>query len=35
MDSSLKQLAEINNELDKPFPYRGTDKIQDDFQTEF
>jgi hypothetical protein len=35
MDNILKQLTEIKNELDKPFPYRDTDKIQDDFQTEF
>jgi hypothetical protein len=35
MDNILKQLTEIKNELDKPFPYRDTDKIQDDFQREF
>jgi YxiJ-like protein len=35
MDNILKQLTEIKNELDNPFPYRDTDKIQDDFQTEF
>lgn len=35
MDNILKQLTEIKNELDKPCPYRDTDKIQDDFQTEF
>lgn len=35
MDNILKQLNEIKNELDKPFPYRDTDKIQEDFRTEF
>ena len=35
MNNILKQLAEIKNDLDKPFPYRDTNKIQDDFQTEF
>ncbi|MEH6958075.1 YxiJ family protein [Neobacillus drentensis] len=35
MDNILKQLTEIKNELGKPFPYSDTDKIQDDFQTEF
>ena len=35
MDSILKQLIEIKKELDNPFPYRDTDKIQEDFRTEF
>lgn len=35
MDSILKQLIEIKKELDNPFLYRDTDKIQEDFPTEF
>ena len=35
MDNIIKQLNEIKNELEKPFPYRDTDKIQEDFRTEF
>ena len=35
MDNIIKQLHEIKNDLDKPFPYRDTDQIQIDFQTEF
>ncbi|MEY2196890.1 YxiJ family protein [Neobacillus sp. BF23-41] len=35
MDNILKQLTEIKNELDNPFPYRDTDKIQEDFRSEF
>jgi hypothetical protein len=35
MDNILKQLTEIINELHKPFPYTDTDKIQEDFRTEF
>jgi hypothetical protein len=35
MNNILKQLTEIKNDLDKPFPYRDTDKIQEDFRTEF
>ena len=35
MDNILSQLYEIKNELNNPFPYRDTDKIQDDFQAEF
>ncbi|MFJ6208958.1 YxiJ family protein [Lysinibacillus sp. NPDC092081] len=31
----LKQLTEIKSELENPFPYRDTDKIQNDFRTEF
>jgi hypothetical protein len=35
MDSIIKKLFEIKKELDKPFPYSDTDKIQEDFRTEF
>ena len=35
MDNILTQLNEIKKELNNPFPYRDTDKIQDDFETEF
>lgn len=35
MDSILKQLIEIKKELDNPFPYRDTYKIQEDFRAEF
>lgn len=35
MDNIIKQLNEIKKELGKTFPYRDTDKIQEDFRTEF
>lgn len=35
MDNILKQLSDINKELNKPFPYKDTDKLQEDFVTEF
>ncbi|MER2079663.1 YxiJ family protein [Psychrobacillus psychrotolerans] len=35
MNNIIGQLNEIKNELEKPIPYRDTDKIQVDFQTEF
>lgn len=31
----LEQLTDIKNKLDKPFPYRDADKIQEDFCPEF
>lgn len=33
MDNMIKQLESI--QLDNPFPYRDTDKIQDDFCSDF
>jgi hypothetical protein len=35
MENILKQLSDIKKELEKPFPYRDMDKIQEDFRTEF
>jgi len=35
MENFIKQLTEIKYKLDKPFPYRDTVKIQEDFRTEF
>ncbi|MEH7610643.1 YxiJ family protein, partial [Gottfriedia acidiceleris] len=35
MEDILKQLNVIKYKLDNPFPYRDTDKIQDDFRKEF
>ncbi|CRK84857.1 YxiJ family protein [Neobacillus massiliamazoniensis] len=35
MDNIIKQLTDIKNKLDKPFPYKDTDRIQVDFRVEF
>ncbi|WP_391122378.1 YxiJ family protein [Psychrobacillus sp. L3] len=35
MDSIVKQLTDIEKELSKPFPYRDTNKIQEDFSEDF
>jgi len=35
MNNILKQLTEIEGELTKPFPYRDTDQIQEDFRVDF
>jgi hypothetical protein len=35
MDNIIKQLTDIKNKLDKPFPYKDTDRIQEDFRVEF
>lgn len=35
MENIINQLTDLKNKLDKPFPYRDTDKIQEDFRTEF
>ncbi|WKT78865.1 YxiJ family protein [Lysinibacillus fusiformis] len=35
MDNIIKQLAELENELKKPFPTRDINKICEDYRTEF
>ncbi len=35
MNNIIKQLTDLKNKLRKPFPYRDTDKIQEDFRDEF
>jgi hypothetical protein len=35
MENILRKLTDIKNELDKPFPYMDTDKIQEDFRSDF
>ena len=35
MESIIKQLIELKEKLEKPFPYQDTDKIQEDFRAEF
>ncbi|MGA3601752.1 YxiJ family protein [Lysinibacillus agricola] len=35
MENIIKQLTDLKNELNKPFPYKDTDKIQEDFRSKF
>jgi hypothetical protein len=35
MENIIKRLTVLQYKLGKPFPYRDTDKIQEDFRTEF
>ncbi|MFB7142793.1 YxiJ family protein [Gottfriedia sp. NPDC056225] len=35
MENIINQLNDIKFKLDNPFPYRDTDKIQEDFKSEF
>ncbi|WP_157801030.1 hypothetical protein [Bacillus solitudinis] len=35
MDNILRILADFKNELNNPFPYKETDKIQEDFKKQF
>lgn len=35
MENIINQLTDIKSKLDKPFPYRDSDQIQEDFRDEF
>jgi hypothetical protein len=35
MENIIRKLTELKGQLDNPFPYKDTDKIQEDFENHF